>query len=178
MFNTVAKKLYEIAREEMEVFADHMRQQFQKNRLQVFAKVDTSYPEGSDWYRAQIVDTARKLGYFANLTRPRLWVRLRLIDEAKIVPNAEIVVSLHYLGRENRGVMIATAFLDIMHTSNVEEPEDQANERSFRETHTIVTDGFTFAYTDTDMGERRQQEFRQWLEQAMIVGLAEWQKQL
>jgi hypothetical protein len=178
VFNIVAKRLYEIARTDVESFADHMRQQFQKNRLQVFAKVDASYPAGSDWYRAQIVDTARKLGYFANLTRPRLWVRLRLIDEEKIVPNAEIVVSLHYLGRENRGVMIATAFLDIIHLSNAEELEDQATERSFRETHTIVTDGFTFAYTDTDMGERRQQEFRQWLEQAITVGLAEWQKQL
>jgi Fic family protein len=178
VFNIVAKKLYEIARAEMEAFADQMRQQFQKNRLQVITRVDTSYPEGSDWYRAQIVDTARHLGYFANLTRPRLWVRLRLIDEAMIVPNAEIVVSLHYLGRENRGVMIATAFLDIVHTSSAKEPEDQTNEGSFRETHTIVAEGFTFAYTDTDIGERRQQEFRQWLEQAVTVGLAEWQKQL
>src|SRR5437867_3990376 len=104
----------------------------------------------------------------------RVWVRLRLIDEEKIAPDAEIVVSLHYLGKENRGVMIATAFLDIVHTSNPEESEDQAIERVFRETHTIVTDGFTFAYTDTDMSERRQQEFRQWLEQAITVGLAEW----
>jgi Fic family protein len=178
VFDIVAKRLYELARESMEMFAAQMRQRFQKNHLQISVRADASYPEGSDWYRAQIVEVARKLGYFANLTRPRLWVRLRLIDEARITPNAEIVVSLHYLGRENRGVMIATAFLDIVHTSNSEEPEDQANERSFRETHTIVTDGFTFAYTDTDMGERRQQEFRQWLEQALIVGLAEWQKQL
>jgi len=162
----------------METYASHMRQQFQKNHLQIFTRVDSSYPEGSDWHRAQIVDVARKLGYFANLTRPRLWVRLRLIDEAKIAPNAEIVVSLHYLGKENRGVMIATAFLDIVHVSNPESGEEQASERSFRETHTIVTDGFTFAYTDTDMSQQRQQEFRQWLEQAVTVGLAEWQKQL
>src|SRR5262249_44552861 len=103
VFDIVARRLYEIAREDMEMFAAQMRQQFQKNRLQISVRVDASYPEGSDWYRSQIVEVARNLGYFANLTRPRLWVRLRLIDEAKIAPNAEIVVSLHYLGRENRG---------------------------------------------------------------------------
>jgi Fic family protein len=178
VFNIVARQIYDIARADMETLANHMRQQFQNSSLQVSIRVGASAPEGSDWYRAQIVKVARDLGYFANLTRPRLWVRLSLTDDAKIAPNADIVVSLHYLGKENRGVMIATAFLDIIHTSTAEDSEVQASEQRFRETHTIVTDGFTFAYTDTDMSERRQQEFRQWLEQAMIVGLAEWQKQL
>ncbi|MFL5807106.1 MAG: Fic family protein [Roseiflexaceae bacterium] len=178
VFNVVARQIYGIALADMETLATHMRQQFQSSRLQVSIRVDASAPEGSDWYRAQIVKVARDLDYFANLTRPRLWVRLSLIDDSRIAPNADIVVSLHYLGKENRGVMVATAFLDIVHTSTPEDPGDQTGERRFRETHTIVSDGFTFAHTDIDLSERRQQEFRQWLEQAMIVGLAEWQKQL
>jgi Fic family protein len=176
VFDIVAKQLSNVAKDIMENYAEHMRKTFQQRNVPISVRVETSNLETSDWYKGQIVGTAKKLVYFANLTRPRLWVRLKLIDEAGIAPtNTEIVVSLHYLGRENRGVMIATAFLDIIHTAS---GEDRSSDRSFRETHTIVTDGFTFAYTDAALSSQRQKEFQNWLDQAITVGLAEWQKQL
>ncbi len=178
----VALLLRDTAQRLFEDYAVQIQQRFQRIGIPIATRVTISNDENIYWYQSDIIDTAKDLGgYFVNLTRPRLWVRLRLKDESRITPaDAEIVVSLHYLGKENRGVMIATAFLNILHVpDDAGKVEDElADTRGFRETHTIVTDGFTFAHTDTGRSEQRKREFREWLEQAVAVGLAEWQKQL
>lgn len=174
-----AQQFADEARRVMEQQAEIVQRAFAQRRLPVSISVDTSVPETSHWYKLQIVDIAKKIGYFANLTRSRLWVRLRLIDDTSMTAaNAEIVLSLHYLGKENRGVMIATAFLDIVHAIDNQDAGDTVARRSFRETHTIITDGFTFTHSDVLPSEQRRQTFRDWLDQAIVVGLAEWQKQL
>lgn len=175
----VAKQLRDFARETLEEYAEDMRSKFRQSGLPVTVRVSTSNNQNEYWYRGEIVETAKKLQYFANLTRSKLWVRLRMEDNISPT-NAEIVVSLHYLGKENRGVMIATAFLNILHPSEeLSDTEiDSVSARNFRETHTIVTDGFTFAHTEIGKEAQIKQEFHTWLEQAIVVGLAEWQKQL
>jgi hypothetical protein len=72
--------------------------------------------------------------------------------------------------------------LNILHQpgSTPEHDDDQAEPGPFRETHPIIEEGFTFTHADADTAyrEQREAEFRHWLEQAITVGLAEWQRQL
>jgi hypothetical protein len=57
-------------------------------------------------YRYQIVETAKQLNYFANLSGYKSWLRLsiRLNDL-----QTEILLSFHPLGREPKGVMMCAA---------------------------------------------------------------------
>jgi hypothetical protein len=95
--------------------------------------------------------------------------------------NAEIVVSFHYLGRENRGIMIATAFLNLLHINpqgTEESGSIEAESRVFRETHPLVSEGFIITYTAGSGMEQKHHEFQNWLNQAIAIGLAEWERQL
>lgn len=180
VFN-LAQNLLQIAQQCFEDYASQMRDVFRQQSTPIAIKVSINSSENDNWFSQDIVETARKLNYFANLNRPRLWVRLRLQDESGFnASKASIVVSFHYLGKENRGVMMASAFLNINHpVENIQDHDEAApSSRTFRETHSITSDAFTFAYTDSNRIEQRQREFRRWLEQAVAVGLAEWQKQL
>ncbi|MDQ2806397.1 MAG: Fic family protein [Chloroflexota bacterium] len=177
----IAEQLQQIAKTVLEVYANTMQLQFQQSNLPVLVRVLLSSPQTTYWYQGDIIQTARKIGYSANLTRPRLWVRLRIQDEQQLAPlTAEIVVSFHYVGKEDRGVMIATAFLNITHKpdSPNENVVLDVGDRDFREMHPLVSEGFIFTYTDTVQAEARELEFRKWLDRAIAAGLAEWQKQL
>ncbi|MBN1890004.1 MAG: Fic family protein [Thermoflexales bacterium] len=83
------------------------------------------------WYYNEIVQTANKLDYWANLTSYRRWVRLLLWDkfDGKM---AHIVFSFHYLGKVNRGVMVCSAFIRFpesrLETGGNEEIEPQLGE--------------------------------------------------
>ena len=177
----IAEQLQQIAKTVMEFYSNTMQRQFQQSNLPVTVRVLLSSPQTTYWYQSDIIQTARKIGYFANLTRLRLWVRLRIQDEQQLAPlTAEIVVSFHYVGKEDRGVMIASAFLNIIHKpdSTNENVVLDMGDRDFRETYPLVSEGFVFTYTDTMQAEAREREFRAWLDRAIAAGLAEWQKQL
>jgi hypothetical protein len=160
-----------------------MQQKLMATGVPITVRVGLNSDQTVYWYQSDIVSVAKKLGYYANLTRPRLWVRLRMEDEGQITTtNAEIVVSFHYLGKENRGIMLATAFLTILHATSEEYEADVADDvadtQPFRETHPLVTEGFIVTHTDETRLAHLQNEFRQWLDQAIALGLAQWERQL
>lgn len=178
----LAQELHRNASDIMQDFASRMEQEFQQHNLPIRVRRDVSNGQTMHWYRGQIVSTARKLGYFANLSRPRFWVRLKINDVSDTSPaSGEIVVSLHYFGKENRGVMIATAFLHIPHASHksdAAEDDSFVDEQIFHETHALVDEGFTFTHVDSSQSQQQQKEFCIWLKNAVMVGLAEWRKQI
>lgn len=178
----VANQLQVFAQQLLETFASSIEKRTASLSLPIRVRVGVNNDSSVFWYQGDIVTVAKKLNYFANLTRPRLWVRLRIEDNSTIIAtNAEIVVSFHYLGRENRGVMIATAFLNLLHKSYPDNENDSLvppESRSFRETHPLVTEGFIITHADSKRIEVKKREFKQWLEQAVTVGLAEWERQL
>ena len=177
---TVAKTLQAFAKQRLEGYATTIQERLKALALHIHVRVGVNTDQTVYWYQGDIVTVAQKLGYYANLTRPRLWARLRLEDgDSLVTTNAEIVISFHYLGRENRGIMVATAFLNLLHTGPFNQEDSTVLEsRPFRETHALVTEGFIITYTDEPTLERKQQEFYAWLEQAIAVGLAEWERQL
>ena len=77
--------------------------------------------------------------------------------------------------------MMATAFLNILHTTSEVsgmEIDSAADIRPFRETHPLVTEGFIITHADEARTEHRLREFRTWLDQAITIGFAEWERQL
>jgi prophage maintenance system killer protein len=181
IFNS-ARQLHELAHHVLESYAASLRERMAALSLPITGQVTINTDQSVHWYQGDIVAVAKKLGYYANLTRPRLWVRLRLADtNSLLTTTAEIVVSFHYLGRENRGVMIATAFLNLLHAetpSTTEHGEIIPESRTFRETHPLVSEGFIVTSTDQSQLEQQQREFKTWLDQAVALGLAEWERQL
>jgi Fic family protein len=180
---SVARQLQSLAKQIFDEYAALMQQKLMATGVPITVRVGLNSDQTVYWYQSDIVSVAKKLGYYANLTRPRLWVRLRMEDEGQITTtNAEIVVSFHYLGKENRGIMLATAFLTILHATSEEYEADVADDvadtQPFRETHPLVTEGFIVTHTDETRLAHLQNEFRQWLDQAIALGLAQWERQL
>lgn len=178
----VANQLQMFARQLLDTFAASIEERTRSLSLPISVRVSTNSESSVFWYQGDIVAVAKKLNYYANLTRPRLWTRLRIEDSSGIIAtNAEIVVSFHYLGRENRGIMIATVFLNLLHKSYPDHDEETLRvpeSRSFRETHPLVNEGFILTHADIQRLEIKKREFKNWFEQAVTVGLAEWERQL
>lgn len=106
------------------------------------------------WFRYQIVETAKALDYFANTGSFHAWVRLVLNTTVR----AEILVSLHGRGPEYRGVVVASACIfekDPVGASNVEPLTDEP---------------FQVNYKDDEQGVADR--FSDWLDQALVAGLA------
>lgn len=180
----VAHQLQAFARQLLDTFASSIEERMASLSLSlpISVRVSTNNESSVFWYQSDIVTVAKKLNYYASLTRPRLWARLRVEDNSTMIAtNAEIVISFHYLGRENRGIMIATVFLNLLHKSHPDNEEESLvtpESSSFRETHPLVTDGFVLTHADIKRLDVKKREFKQWFEQAVTVGLAEWERQL
>lgn len=131
----------------------------------VTARVGRSTEGSAHWFRGQIVQTARVLGYFADLSMPKHWTRLRIRAEEDF----DLVVSFHRVGRIEGSMMAATAFLARR------ERAAEASGQPF-ETSAVCEEPFTFT------GGRDPQElagaFAVWLEHAITTGLGQWRATL
>ncbi len=128
------------------------------------------------YYTMQIVEIAKELDYWANVSRKRMWIRLHLFDQFS-EQKAQIVFSFHYLGKVNRGVMVSTGF--IFFPENKPDLMDEDNvEPQFGDTHRICNEPFYFSYRDIDRNGDLKERYRKWLNDCLTVGLAEWAKRL
>ncbi len=115
--------------------------------------------ERSHWFRYQIVETAKRLGYFANRTSHHVWARLVM----KTTTHLEILLSLHGLGREFKGVIIGSACIYekdqegdfVIPASNVQPLTDEPFQVNYKETEPAVAE-----------------RFGDWFDQALDKGLA------
>lgn len=148
--------------------------------LEVF--VDTESPHGDRdyWFRYQVVQTARALGYYANLNELHVWTRLVLkvgsTGEAAVDNGAEqteILLSIHGLGREYTGVLTASVSY---FRKPVEKPGEPQPDLVVSEIEALTDEVFQINYV-----EDRQQtldRFDSWLEDALARGLDRWRKTL
>jgi hypothetical protein len=135
--------------------------------------VTRSREANQHYYTAQIIKVAQGLGYWANVARHRDWVRLHLADGQK----THIVFSFHYLGKVNRGVMVCTGFVYFPGTKDdlpSDGDSDSDMESPFGETHSSCTEPFVFSYQDEARIDELKAEVRQWMSDAISIGLAEW----
>ena len=127
-----------------------------------FASGGENGASNSHYYRFQIIDTAKKLGYFANTDGYRSWARL-------VVRNAdqsELLIAFHGIGHEFQGVLACSACW----FQRVE------SEGGGREIGTIepVTDR-VFQINYREPMDRTEERFLPWLEECIVRAIDLWQ---
>ncbi len=162
-----ASKLFDITSNRLQDIADEIRLSVQNlvSNAQVFtvpAPLDNSR---SYYHRYQVVETAKQLGYFANLRNYHTWIQLVINVETSTI----LLLSFHALGHEYRGLLVCTACA--YHRDNAEE-----GERNTTDIETLTDSPFQFSYADEE--ENLLERFNQWLENVILTGLEYWNKSI
>ncbi|TBR61753.1 filamentation induced by cAMP protein fic [Westiellopsis prolifica IICB1] len=162
-----ATHLFEIASNRLRDVADEIKLSVQNliDDAQVFT-VEASFGDDRSYYhRYQVVETAKQLGYFANLRNYHSWIQLIINIEASTI----ILLSFHVLGHEYRGLLVCSACA--YHRDDTEE-----GERNISDIQTLSDSPFQFSYADEE--SNLLERFKQWLEDIVVTGLEYWNKSL
>jgi len=160
---TLSSNLHRLACERFEDVAVKLREQMQAVHGNAQFHVDADSNQGArrHYHKFQIVNVARQLDYFANIGLHHDWVRLVL----KIDQQAEILLSLHGVGPEYRGILAVTvAFFHRTHAEQL--------------TPAIAAVDSAFLISDQDSLESAEQRFLPWLNEALVRALAIWRREL
>ncbi|HUQ90807.1 MAG TPA: Fic family protein [Bryobacteraceae bacterium] len=163
----VGRRLMERAEERLTGLAAKLREKFSSvpSRFQFTACHEWNEGGKRHYFRAQVIEAARSFEYFANPSVYHDWVRLAFRTEEQ----AEILVSLHALGHEYRGLLAASAIFFRRSQSGEGTTEVTAA--------TPLTDTwFQISYLDSD--DALKDKFDLWLNKALTKGVALWQKGL
>lgn len=116
------------------------------------------------WHRWQIVQTARELEYYAGLRGFACWVRLCIETESG---RSEILLSLHEIGPEYRGVIGGSM-------SFYRRQESADGERHAVDVQAVSEDAFQINYKDS-VGEVGQR-FERWMDRGLVRALDAWRR--
>lgn len=127
-----------------------------------------SRKDDSHFYRWQIIQLAKELGYFADLNTYRSWYRLVLRIEKGIT--FELLISFHSLGMEFSGILACSAMTFSRELLN------EGEGCNFVDLKRSSDKVFQFTYLeDPDIVESR---LSNWIEEVIVVALDRWQKGL
>ncbi|MDZ4654945.1 MAG: Fic family protein [Coriobacteriia bacterium] len=130
-----------------------------------YANNDASTDSTDYYFKLQIVRLANEFDYFANTSEYRTWMRMRIHTDR----HTDFVVSFHGLGYEFMGILAATAFIEYR-------DKNAEGETQFDGPHAVCAEPFQFAYNeDTDGVVER---YSHWLNDALVLGLDIWRRQL
>ena len=167
----VMDSLIQIARIRLSEAKGELERTFRGQGVDVAAQVLTDDDENTrEWWSWQIIEAARKHGYYGDLSRPRRWVSLRLgLPEIEKV-ETRFVLSLHAVGRAadlHAGTTFLTGPLELGDGSESRRwQNDVVSEHPFR-----------FA-AETSRPEEIKKRFRVWLETNIETGLSKWGERL
>lgn len=163
-----AADLFKIASDRLRDIANEIKLSVQNlvSDAQVFTVQAPAGDPRSYYHRFQIVETAKQLGYFANLRPYHSWIQLVINIEST---TTTILLSFHVLGHEYRGLLVCSACA--YHRDNAEE-----GERSISDIQKLTDSLFQFSYADEE--NNLTDRFKQWLEDALVTGLEYWNKSL
>ena len=164
---TTARALADTCRERFSQLAETLRDEMRG--LLAGSLFTVRHSTGGDgrahYYRFQIIQTAQRLGYWANLREHRAWVSLVL----RTGDQAEILVSFHGSGEEYRGILAASACF-----FRKEESED--GNRDIVDLVPLTDEIFQINYLEKT--EDALVRFQEWQEQVLTRGLEVWRKGL
>ena len=133
---------------------------------EIFVTTGHDDTEQRGWYRYQVVDTAQRLGYFANMRDYHEWVRIAFVTESG---RSEILLSFHAVGHNYRGIVGAS-----MCFYRRQRADGESIEQQVIELQGVSDDLFQVNYKeDIEAAERR---FSPWLEKALVMGLDQWRR--
>ncbi|MCY4599323.1 MAG: Fic family protein [Acidobacteria bacterium] len=117
----------------------------------------------SHYFRHQIIETAGRLDYFANLEIHRAWARLALRNTNV----TELLIAFHGFGRDFQGVLACSA-------SWFQRVETDDGEREVGPVTPVTDRVFLINYKESP--EAAAARFSDWLEDAIVRGLKLWQE--
>ncbi|MFK0730399.1 MAG: Fic family protein [Gloeotrichia echinulata GP01] len=158
-----AANLFDIAVLRLEEVAEEIKlsvQNFVSNAevFTVAARVDNPR---SYYHRYQVVETAKQLGYFANLRNYHTWIQLVINVET----STTLLLSFHVLGHEYRGLLVCTACA-------YHRDDSEQGERNISDIQSLADSPFQFSYADEE--ENLIERFQKWLEDIILTGLEYW----
>ena len=129
-------------------------------------KMDTAKRDRSPKWRREIIKTARRAEYYADLSSDKWWQMLQLdVNGFRL----QFVVSIHHVGNPRTGVMAITSFGLLSHRTPSAEGEGYSIEEDFVET---AWDAFSFSH-DEEV-ENRSQDLYEWLDHSLAVAVQEF----
>lgn len=162
-----AANLQEVAANRFKAVAERLQDEIGHYSRDYWFNVD-SEPDGgarSHWFRFQVIETAKAIGYFANPSVYRSWLRLMITTETR----AEILLSIHGIGHEFRGVLAASmCFFRRQDAGDAE--------REIADVQPVTTEVFQINYQED--AEQARQRFETWLDEGLVRGLEVWRKGL
>ncbi len=161
-----AEILHDIAEDRLIEVAEEITLSLQGILTGIEVSTTNAIPNGerSGYYHYQVVETAKQLNYFANLRNYHGWTQLFLNVERPTI----ILISLHVLGKEYRGILACSACA--YHLDTTEE------ENTVTEIQALTDSPFQFSYADDE--ENLTTRYKRWLEEAVVAGLEYWNKSL
>ena len=115
-----------------------------------------------DYWWFQIVNTAKRLGHWANRSEDRYWVQANVsFEKLRLV----YVVSLHHVGAPLSGVMAATCFGEIWWYNGDEEPSVGPDKQA------VDCSDTAFTFTVKDRSEQVLTQFEEWIDESLAVAL-------
>jgi Fic family protein len=151
--------------ERLEALAQNLVQQLPDLNLGYGAKIENSDANNNHWYRKEIIDTARTLGYFANLPVYRSWSSLSI----RTAVQTRLVISLHGLGPAPLGLLAVSAFLGSLDT-------DKANVNASEQFEHTVVCSEVFQCGVSESMQSLDQRFGIWLEETLVIALEQWRR--
>ena len=163
---STAEHLHALARKRLDEVVVSLQEAVNEHAEFTFF-VDGQDNEGrrSHFFRRQIISTAEKLGYYANMRHYRSWVRL----EARDGNQGNILLAFHCVGHEFQGVLACSG------TWFFRAPTDYRGHETGGEA-ALSDEVFQINYKE-DV-EDAHVRFRDWLERVIERGLALWESAL
>jgi len=116
------------------------------------------------WFKNQIETVAKEREYFADTRTFRAWTRLVVKNGGQF----NIILSFHCLGYEFTGTMCISAFMF--------EKTDEEEERKESSVVSLMDDVFIFTHEDDE--ELLSQQYARWLDEAILVALAQFKEKI
>ena len=163
----LAVALQEVCRERLERAKAEMQGKLGKLNPRFQFKVVHEPPDGArgHYFRHQIIEAAKELGYFADLRTHRAWTSLHLQTDVR----SEILYSFHGVGAEFRGVIAVSAIF-------FRKSEAEEGERAITDITPLSDDIFQLNYRDTESDAKTR--FAHWMDETLAKGLEAWRQGL
>jgi fido (protein-threonine AMPylation protein) len=115
------------------------------------------------YFFGQIIEIARRQGYWADMREARSWARVQIRNGG----TTDIVVVLHFVGNPSPDTCVAAVFLD-----------HRENQESVGSNPSILVPVEPLLLTAEEAEAAQEQRFIEWLEGATVQALAQWTKYL
>lgn len=164
----LAQALITVAERVADLTALRIQDSLRSSVPELSVRVDVNPPDKAQGYRGPRIDLARASGYFADFTRGSGWVRI-IIRPRRNSPSATLLIATSALGTSLGSLAVVCGLI-------TEDPETKT-----AHTAQVCEDSFVATTADLETDEEKKRleaQFDEWATQSLILGLAQWQRDL